>query len=300
MSPVKILVTGGTGFLGRHLLRAARAGGHAVTIVSRNPSRVPELADQATLVAGDVREGVSLVDTFAAAAPDAVIHAAAIVDHRDPDLLAVNVGGTAEVVAAARALSTPPRLVYVSSFAVEDPPPTEYSRSKEAAEAVVTGQDDVPWVIVRPTLIYGPDDGGTTPALVEALKSGVHALPGGGTARISPVHVDDVAAALVAACERDDVEGGRYRLGSADGISVRDYRAAVRDTTGGRARFVTLPLGLLGAAGAALRMLGKPGVSRVVAFHRHGDHVVDNTDAIADLGYAPRTVRDGVADAFES
>lgn len=300
MSRVKILMTGGTGFLGRHVLRLAREHGHDVTIVSRNPGRVPELADQATLVAGDVREGHSLVETFAAAAPDAVIHAAAIVDHNEADLLTVNVGGTAEVLAACRAMPSPPRLVYVSSFAVEDPPPTEYSRSKEAAEALIAAQDDVPWVILRPTLIYGPDDGGTTPALVEALSGGVHVLPGGGAARISPVHVDDVAAAMIAAVERDGVTGKRYRLGSADGISVRAYREAVRDATGGSARFVTLPLALLGAGGALLSLLGKPGPSRVAAFHRHGDHVVDNADAIADLGYAPRTVRDGVRDAFGS
>ncbi len=298
MSAVKILVTGGTGFLGKHVLRVARAAGHAVTILSRDPGRVPELAAKATLVKGDVCEGYSLVDVFADAAPDAVIHAAAVVDHRRPDLLTVNIGGTAEVLAACRALPTPPRLVYVSSFAVEDPPSTEYSRSKEAAEALLEAQGDVPVVIMRPTLIYGPDDGGTTPALVASLQSGIHPLPGGGAARISPVHVDDVAHALIAACERDGVVGKRYRLGSRDGISVHDYRRAVRDASGGKAKFVTLPLGLLGLAGSALALVNKCGIQRIVQFHRHGDHVVDNTDAMRDLGYDPRTALDGVRETF--
>ncbi len=292
----RILVTGGTGFLGLHVLAAARAAGHDVTLLSRDPAAALTRLSGVPILEGRIHEDVDLTDVITACAPDAVIHAAAVVDNHDPALIQVNVGGTARLIAALTARPRPARLVYVSSFAVEDPPPTAYSESKQGAEALVQ-LSKLPWVIVRPSLIYGPGDTSNGPRLVASLAAGPMLLPGGGATRIQPVHVADVAAALVEACTRDQALGRTYRLGGADAISVRDYRKRVRDLSGGSARFVSLPLPLVSLVARAASLLGRPGAAGVVSFHRHG-HEVDSSDATRDLGFSPRTIEAGLTETY--
>lgn len=293
---MKLLVTGGTGFLGRALARAALADGHQVVATSRHPERVKGLPEAVQLVKAEVTDAEGLARVVRTAAPEALIHAAAVVTDDDPRLVPVNVEGTRAVLAAAAGLATPPRLVHVSTFAVEDIPPTAYSESKLAAEALVRASE-LPWVILRPTLIYGPGDGTNTPALVERMKAGSHWLPAGGRARIQPVFVDDVAGALLAAATREGVTGGTYRLGGPEPVSVRAYREAVRDASGGSARVRSIPMPVFGALAGALSLAGKGGARQVQLFHL-ADHAVDIEDSRRDLGFAPRSLAEGLAATF--
>jgi nucleoside-diphosphate-sugar epimerase len=299
---LRLFVTGGAGFLGRRVVVRARAAGHDVTALSRRAAP-PGLPDGTALAVGDLNDSAALPGLIAEAAPDAVVHAAAIVSDTDPHLHHVNVTGTANLIHALQqpwALQRkggPPRLVYVSSFAVEDIPPTPYSESKLEAEGLVRASG-LPFVIVRPTLIYGAGDSGNTPRLVERMAAGRMWLPAGGTTRIQPVHVDDVAAALVVAATREGVAGNTYRLGGAKPISVRDWRHAVRDATGGEGRVssIPLPLYLMGARVAALLGVRKP--LAVAQFHL-ADHAVDSSAARNDLEFDPRPLAEGLAATFD-
>lgn len=293
---MKLFVTGGAGFLGRKICAAALTEGHEVVAMSRHPERVQGLPDGVTLVAGELTDEQQLSDLLASSQPDAVIHAAAVVTDDDPQLRPVNVGGTQALVAALTAQSQPPRLVLVSTYSVEDIPPTAYSESKREAEDLVrsSGLDHV---ILRPALIYGPGDGTNTPALVSRMSSGAHWIPAGGATRIQPVFVEDAASATVAAATLQDIGGQTYRLAGPEPVSVRAYREAVRDATGGRAVVRAIPLSLFGLAAWVLGLAGKAGAQQVLLFHR-ADHAVDIESSRRDLGFSPRSLASGLAATF--
>lgn len=294
---MKLLVTGGSGFVGRRVVAAARARGHDVVLLARDPERAAR-ATGARALAADLGDKRGLARILESEAPDALVHLASVVRDDAPDLLAVNVDGTAHVVAALQAAAPSCRLVYVSSFAVEDIPPTPYSRSKLAAEGLVR-EARVPWVVVRPALVYGPHDPNNTGPLADKLRSGTHWLPAGGSTRIQPAFVDDVADALVAACERDTALGGTYCLGGPHPIPVGTWRTRVRDSSGGSARLRALPLALLEPVARALAWVGSGRALGVLQFHL-ADHAVDSEPARRDLGYVPRSYDDGLRATFNA
>ncbi|GJM20457.1 MAG: NADH(P)-binding protein [Planctomycetota bacterium] len=295
---MKILVTGGAGFLGRHVVARLIELGDEPLVLSRDPARAAEsLPPAVRCVAGDLTQPDALVPILAAERPEAVIHCAAVVVNDSPSLVGVNVGGARRLVEQLTTLDPPPRLVHVSTFSVEDPPPTEYSESKLAAEEVVR-ESGLPFVIARPALIYGPGDSTNTPDLVARVADGNHWIPDGGRVQIQPVFVGDVAAALVECARRGGIEGRTYRLGGPTPISVHDFRAAVRDASGGNARLRTLPLFALALVAPLLKLAGKHGPAGVVAFHRR-QHAVDIHAAQRDLDYQPRALSDGLALTFD-
>lgn len=293
---MKLFVTGGAGFLGRKICAAALAEGHEVLAMSRHPERVQGLPDGVTLVGGELTDEEQLRGLLGQARPDALIHAAAVVTDDDPRLRPVNVGGTGALIAALQSLAEQPRLVLISTFSVEDIPATAYSESKREAEILVK-DSGLPHVILRPALIYGPGDGTNTPALVTRMRSGSHWLPAGGATRIQPVYVEDVAAAILSAATLPDIEGRTYRLAGPEPVSVRAYREAVRDATGGRAVVRSIPLGLFGLAARLLSLAGKAGAQQVSLFHQ-ADHAVDIEDSRRDLGFQPRSLAAGLATTF--
>ena len=290
-----ILVTGGAGFVGRHVVSLARRHGHAVTIWTRRPPPA-EGAGDARRIAADLARPESVAAALAQAPPEAVVHAAAVMLGTRAELDAVNVEGTRALVQGLARLPRAPRLVHLSSFAVEDTPPTPYSESKSVGEDVVRSSG-LPWVILRPTLIYGPDDGSNTQRLVESLRAGTMWLPAGGRTAIQPVHVDDVAAACLEAAVRADAVGCTLPLGGPEPVSVRAWREAVREASGGRARIRSVPLPVVAAAARGAALLGKRGALGVVAFHR-ATHAVDSSEAARVLGFRPRALDAGLAETF--
>jgi NADH dehydrogenase len=293
---VKLFVTGGAGFLGRWICATALEGGHELVVMSRHPERVIGLPEGVTVVEGELTDAEQLTRVIGEARPDTVIHAAAVVTDDDPRLQPVNVGGTEALIGSMQALGGSPRLTHISTFAVEDIPPTPYSESKLLAEELVRAAG-LPFVVLRPALIYGNGDGTNTPALVERMQSGSHWLPAGGSTRIQPVFVEDAARAIVAAAVLPGIEGKTYRLGGPEPVSVRAYREAVRDATGGRAVVRSIPLGLFGLLARVLALVGKQGAKQVHQFHV-ADHAVDIEDSRRDLQFSPRSLAAGLASTF--
>lgn len=172
----RLLITGGSGYLGRHLTRRAAlewGGPFIYTTHSRDPLGLPQG------VALDVRDGPAVARLVADFAPDAIIHTAG--SNTTPDMTAVIVEGTAHVVAAARAAGA--RLIHLSTDALFDgtaapydetarPAPLhDYGRAKAAAEALVAAHPNT--LIVRTSLIYGLEemDNGTA-WMAAALRAG--------------------------------------------------------------------------------------------------------------------------------
>ena len=308
---MKVLVTGGTGYLGRAVVRALASRGHDLVVFARSASRsgLPGAA-----VDGDIRDRAAL--ERAAAGCDAISHSAALVSiwrRRREDFDDVNVGGLRNVVAVAKTLGTP-RVLYTSSFVALPPRgrteplvANDYQRTKVAADRLADEavRDGCPLIRVYPGVVYGPGtftEGNLVGRLIaDHLK---HKLPGliGPENRWSYAYVDDVAAGHCAALEHGRV-GGRYALGGENAPQRRVFEL-VQQLTGRRppARIPFPIADLLGAA-EELRVTlfgGMPLVTRgAVEIFRH-DWSLDSGDAVRELGYTLTPLADGVARTLES
>ncbi len=238
---MRVLVTGGTGFLGRAIVRALVAAGHDAVVFARRASSA-ELPGEA--FDGDVRDAGALL--AASEGCEAVLHGAALVATWRPDRRAfdeVNVGGLRAVIDAARRRRVR-RIVYTSSFMALAPggldaPPSwnDYQRTKAAGDALAGSEAGrgAPIVRLYPGVIYGPG-----PATEGNLVGGMIAdhlhgrLPGvvGAGRTWSFSYIDDVAEAHVAALEAGR-PGARYHLGGENAPQMRAFDI-VRALTGRR------------------------------------------------------------------
>ncbi|MGQ9575586.1 MAG: NAD-dependent epimerase/dehydratase family protein [Thermoguttaceae bacterium] len=212
-----VLVTGATGFIGFHLVRALAARGDRVTCLVRKTSAVEQLQPLGVeLVYGGLDDARTL--HAAVAAKDVVYHVAGLTQAlRAEQFYAVNRDGTRNIAQACAKLANPPVLVIVSSLAaagpssvdrprVETDPPTpvsHYGRSKRqgelAAEALA---DRVPITIVRPPIVLGEWSRQGLPMFRAIARVGIHLVPGWFPYRYSVIHAADLAQALILAAER--------------------------------------------------------------------------------------------------
>jgi len=257
-------VTGGTGFLGVHLVRALAARGDTVTCLVRSPAKAAALRWR------DVRTVSGTMDDAAAlragcAGADVIYHVAGAIAARDAtDFMRLNRDATANLLEAAQT-SPPRRFLYVSSQAVGGPNPrgeaidetrppapvTHYGRSKLAAEGLVRAAP-FPWTIVRPPVVYGEWDR----ELLKVFKlaaTGVAPVFGDGRQELSIVYAGDLADAFVAAATApataSHVYYAAHPIPTTSGALVRAIGAAL----GRRVRLVPVP-GIV--ARALLRIVG--------------------------------------------
>ena len=245
---MKIAVTGGTGFVGSHLLDAALAAGHEIKALTR---RAQLERDGVDWVVGDLgtRDALEwLVDGV-----DAIIHVAGTISaHSAAEFEIGNVAGTLAMLAAATAGGVQ-RFVHVSSLAAREPKLSLYGGSKARAEALVhsSGLD---WAIARPPAVYGPGDRETL-ELFRMARLGLMLMPPRG--RVSVIHAGDLAQLLVALAsptapancliEPDDGKPG--------GWTHREVARALAAAVGTRAAIISSPGILLRLAARADQLL---------------------------------------------
>ena len=234
--PRLVAVTGATGFVGPHLVAALGRRGWRVRLLVRRWSPLPSLAGvEAELVLGDLGDADALQRLVDGA--DTVIHAAALIKARHADqFMAVNRDGTARLSAAAG----PARLLLLSSLAAREPRLSPYAASKQAAEEAVTGRDG-PWLAVRAPAVYGPGDRETL-AYFRAVARGLAPRPAIDAARLSLIHVEDLAEALALAVERAPA-GSIYEIddGREGGYGYRDMQQAAALALGRKAWSIAVP-----------------------------------------------------------
>ncbi|MGH7022467.1 MAG: hopanoid-associated sugar epimerase [Caulobacteraceae bacterium] len=315
----RVLVTGGTGFVGAAVLRALVARGAKVRALARPTSNLANLDGVACEVArGDMTDPASLKQAMAGVR--FAFHVAA--DYRlwarDPsEIMRANVEGARAVMEAARAAGVE-KIVYTSSVATlrvereavdESFPLAEgegvgvYKKSKVAAERLVERMigEGLPATIVLPSTPIGPRDIKPTPTgriLVEAASGRMPAFIDTG---LNLVHVDDVAEGHLLALERGAV-GERYILGWQD-ASLKEMLAVIAELSGRKAPTLGLPRApfypLALAAEAAARFTGRePFVTRDaldMAAHRM---FFTSAKAERELGYSARPYREAIADAL--
>jgi farnesol dehydrogenase len=298
---MRVLVTGGTGYLGSAIVRALARAGHEAVVFARGAAAPGGIA-------GDIRDTRAV--TAAAAGVDAIVHTAALVAvwRKDPaEFDAVNVGGLQSVLAAARAHRIP-RVVYTSSFLALPPagsphPLTanHYQRTKVVARDVArrAAADGLPVVTLYPGVIYGPGpatDGNLVGRLMQDQLRG--RLPG----IVGPEHiwsfafVDDVADAHVAAVAHAQPER-EYTVGGVNAPQGSIY-TFVRERRG-RAVPPRIPYALATAGGAACEawtaVTGQPPLlTRGVVDIFRRDWPLESSAAVRDLGLRVTPLTDGL------
>ena len=234
---MRLAITGGTGFVGSHLIDAALAEGHRVKALTRREQPVREGLEW---VAGDLQDREALHRLVDGA--DAIIHVAGTISATNAAAFKKgNITGTLAMLAAATAGGVQ-RFVHVSSLAAREPRLSLYGGSKAKAEELVhsSGLD---WAIVRPPAVYGPGDKETL-ELFRMAKLGLMLMPPRG--RVSVIHADDLARLLLALAgpavpsniliEADDGKPG--------GWSHREFARALAAAVGTRPAIISSP-GLL-------------------------------------------------------
>lgn len=269
---MRAFVTGGTGFVGAHVVRALLTRGDDVTCLVRRPPPAAALAwSRVRVVQGDLDDLAALRDGCAGA--DIVYHVAGRITARNAaQFMAINRDGTANVLEAAGD-APPRRFVLVSSLAAAGPtvpghpieesrspaPVTDYGRSKLAAEVLVRAMP-FPWTIVRPPVVYGEWDRGLL-RVFKLVHRGVAPVFGDGSQELSVIHGEDLAHALIAAATTPAAAGRVYFAAHPAPITSRALALAVGRTLGTRPVVVPIPAplarGLLWTVGTAARLTGR-------------------------------------------
>jgi nucleoside-diphosphate-sugar epimerase len=302
MSPV--LLTGATGFIGRHLQKTLLADGFAVTALVRPGSAHAEaVASGANRLTGELFDVELLGRAVAGAA--AVIYAAGTVRGRClQDFEPANIAGVRHLAEAMNACAPDTPLLLISSLAASRPEVSDYANSKYQGEQALVRHARFPWTIFRPPAVYGPGDREMLPVL-KMVRRGWVAFAGPSRQRLSLIHVADLSSAVLAWLKaRDRCTGQVYSLddGHTGGYSWDEIAAIVCT---GRYRKVQIPGWLLSAAGrinlGMSRVLGyapmlTPGKARELT---QTSWVCNNTPLSEALGWTPAVPLDaGVNELF--
>lgn len=237
MTHENILVVGGAGFVGRHLVAALAARGARVTVPTRRRDRAKHLILLPTVdvVEADVRDQKVLQRL--AEGRDAVINLAGIL--HGPDFMATHVELAQGVVNACHSAGVK-RLLHMSALGADPKAPSEYLRSKGIGEQATLAADDLEVTVFRPSVIFGPEDRFLN--LFARLAQFFLVLPVGSPgARFQPVYVGDVVRAFVVALDDRDAAGKRYDLCGPREYTLRQLVEFVCAVTGRRRLVIGLP-----------------------------------------------------------
>lgn len=242
---MKVLVTGGTGFVGRQIVDGLLAAGHLPRCLVRSAEKGQELvAAGAELALGDVTDLASI--TAAAAGMDAAVHLVGIIrETRTATFHSVHVEGTRNVTLALREHGVD-RLLHMSALGTRPNAVSHYHQSKWRAEEAVT-DSRLRFTIFRPSVIFGKGDGFTTSVVHLVRRAPVVPIIGTGTARFQPISVEDVAGCFVASLDDDDTVGQTYELCGPEILTFPAYVDLVMSALGIRKRTARIPAALMKA-----------------------------------------------------
>jgi uncharacterized protein YbjT (DUF2867 family) len=292
-----VAVFGGSGFLGRHVVRALLKRGWRVRAAVRRPNLAGHLQPLGMVgwvqpIQANLRYRWS-VDRAVTDA-DAVVNLVAIANETGRQRFdAVHVFGARAVAEAARAARVG-RLIHVSAIGADQDAPSAYARSKAAGEAAVF--ETLPGAIVfRPSIAFGPEDHFFNRLASLARVSPALPVFGGGRTRFQPVFAGDIATAIVDAVDGKVQSGRIYELGGPEIKTFRECIELVLATIERRRLLVPVPWSLATAAAAVLQYLPKPLITVDQLRQLEIDNVVSEAAeregrTLAGLGIAPTSL----------
>jgi len=322
---MKVYVTGGTGFIGGHVVRKLRERGDDVVALVRDPAKADDLAALgATLVQGDLSDRAALRSGMKGC--DAVIHGAAIYevgipDERRPQMFEANVVGTENVLRAAQADGIP-EIVYVSTVGAfgntrgqvvdetYEHPRTSYTsyyeetkvEAHETARRMI-GEEDLPCIIVQPGGVYGPDDHSELGNQMNQFLAGKMPLIAFPDLGMNMVHVEDVADGILLALDKGE-PGEQYVLGGQI-TTMRELIGTLAQVTDKKPPKRAVPTGLMKAMTPIGPVVGKlmgqpPNLSELISSADGVTFWAKHDKAMEQLGYSPRGLEQGLQDMLEA
>lgn len=301
--PKLVTIFGGSGFVGRHLVRALAMRGYRIRVACRRPDLANFLlpmgnVGQIQLIQSNLRYRWSVDQAVKGA--DIVVNLVGILHESGSQKFAsVQDFGARAVAEAARAAGA--RLVHQSAIGADADSPAVYARTKAAGEAAVR-ETMADAVIFRPSIIFGPDDDFFNKFAAMARYSPALPLIGGGGTRFQPVYVLDVAEALARAVDGLAKPGAVYELGGPSICTFRECLERMLAVTERRRLLVNIPFPLARLLGRVLQFLPGPVLTLDQVRMLETDNVV-SADAIAnnrtltDLGIQPRAM-DAILPAY--
>lgn len=297
-----VLVLGGSGFVGRSLCKQLLASNTNVNVrvISRNAKKAAALLPrEVEVVEGDVlRDSNTLLPKYISS-DDAVVNCIGLLfetKSRGATFENAHVG-----LANALVKHTPKKLVYVSALGI-DKSDSKYAMSKKAAEDIYINQlADSSVSILRPSIIYGPNDSFFNRFNSMASYSPFLPLVGGGTTKYQPVHVDNVVSAIIKSIDIDDTCS--YELGGKDVLSFEELMEMTMRVSGKRRLLLNLPYCVADIQGNAMEKMHQaiPGIPPLITRDQvkllRIDNVIDTTNnnkdvlGFKELGIADEEIR---------
>ena len=254
-----VTVFGGSGFVGRHLVRALADHGWRVRVASRRPDLAFALqpsgrVGQISAVQANLRYPDSIARAVRDA--DAVVNLVGLLAQGGPQTFStIHVEGSRLIAEATKAAGLT-RYVQMSAIGADSASPSDYGRTKAQAEAAVLAV--IPEaVIVRPSIVFGPEDKFFNRFAAMARLMPALPLIGGGNGLLQPVFVGDVAEAIAIAVDGKARPGTVYELGGPEARSFKDIMAFILKTTGRKRALVPLPFPAAERMGAITETIKK-------------------------------------------
>jgi uncharacterized protein YbjT (DUF2867 family) len=286
---VKVLVTGGTGFVGPHVIHAIRSEGHDVRALVRNPrdKSSRSLASwNCELAAGEMTDAESL--RRAVEGCDAVVHLVAILVPDWDKTRRVMEQGTSDLLEAAREGGAG-RFVLMSANGASERSKdlTPYFHAKWEQERMVE-RSGLDWIAFRPSFAFGRD-GGLLPFLIRQVRWAPVIPDVGGERKLQPIWVEDVAAFFAAALTNAEALGRIFQLVGPDVVSWEELYERIKRILGKRRRVVRMPRSVARAGAAVAEQLPLPvPVSRdALTMLEFEDNVGDVRPAVETFGIQP-------------
>jgi NADH dehydrogenase len=240
-----VTVFGGSGFLGRYVVRALCKRDYRIRIAVRRPELAGHLqpagkVGQIHAVQANLRHPAS-VETAMRGSSVAINLVGVLTEGGAQTFDAVQAKGAETVAKAAQAAAA--RMVHISAIGADEKSPSRYARAKADGEKAVLSA--VPSAtIMRPSVVFGPEDQFTNRFAALARMSPMLPLIGGGATRMQPVYVGDVATAVADAVDGKAKLGATYELGGPEVLTMREIVETIMKITGRDRALVSLPFGL--------------------------------------------------------
>jgi NADH dehydrogenase len=275
-----ILVTGGTGFVGPHVVHALRARELPVRVLVRDAGRgARATAWGAELAEGDVTDAASL--RAAVTGVETVVHLVSIIKGQRSDFERIMVEGTRNLVAAAKDAGVR-RIVLASALGLSEQTKdaVPYFAAKWEMERAVK-ESGIDYVIFRSSFVFGKD-GGALPTFIRLARlAPVTPVVGSGTLRLQPIWVEDVAEYFARAVDLDAAANRTFELGGPDAPTWNEFWERLKRVLGSRRPSIHVPVAAMKLQALLTeRLPGAPVTRDQLTMLLLGDNVVTSTDAV--------------------
>ncbi|HET7353434.1 MAG TPA: complex I NDUFA9 subunit family protein [Gaiellaceae bacterium] len=282
-----VLVTGGTGFIGPHVVHTLRASDTSVRALARDAANAGRLtAWGVELATGDVTDPASL--RAACEGVDAVIHLVAIIKGRPADFERVMSQGTRNVVAAAQKAGVR-RFVLASALGLDEQTKdaVPYFTAKWEMERAVR-ESGLEHVIFRPSFVFGRD-GGVLPTFIRLARlAPITPIIGPGTSRLQPIWIEDLAEYYARAITEPAAANRTFDLGGPEALSWNEFWGRLKRVLGVRRPSVHVPFGAMRVqATLTERLPGAPVTRDQLTMLELGDNVVTDANAAVETFQLP-------------